>query len=73
MPSRNAVSIPYPASVSTVAVGTPAATAALICISAICGLVWKATSSGTPARARRAGSQAQAWGRYRWWAMGRLA
>jgi len=46
--------------------------------SAICGLVWNAAPSGTPARARRAGASAQGWGRYRRWlgqiqAMGKLA
>lgn len=49
----------YPASASTVAVGTPASIAARVWASAICGLVWNVTSSGTPALVRRAGSSAQ--------------
>src|SRR4029434_10901845 len=37
--SRHAVSLPYPASASTMPMATPAALAARICSSAICGLV----------------------------------
>jgi hypothetical protein len=57
------VSLPYPASVTTTPGGTPSASACLIWSSAIAGLVANATSSGTPATARRAGSAAQASGR----------
>ena len=57
------MSLPYPASVTTTPGGTPSASACLIWSSAISGLVANATSSGTPAVARRAGSAAQASGR----------
>src|SRR5688572_25072835 len=53
--------------------GRPAAPAARIWSRAIRGLVWKATSCGIPAVARRSGSPAQASGRYRRQATGRLA
>ena len=56
LPSRKSVSLPYPASANTTSASIPAARAARSWSSAICGLVWKATASGTPAAARRSGS-----------------
>ena len=56
------MSLPYPASVTTTPGGTPSANARSTCPSAIAGLVANATSSGTPASARRAGSAAHASG-----------
>ena len=42
-------------------------------VQSVCGLVWKTISSGMPACARRAGSSHHSCGRYRRYAIGRLA
>src|SRR3954470_15337973 len=60
---RSRESDPYRASASTQAQGAPASSAWAINSQAICGLVAKATSSGTPALARLLSSWAQASGR----------
>jgi hypothetical protein len=63
MPMRKSVSVPYPASPSTMPTGIPSACAWRICCDAIAALVSKLIPSGTPALARRAASPAQVSGR----------
>src|SRR6266478_6368171 len=62
--SRHAVSLPYPASASTMPTATPAALAARICSSAIWGLVRNFTVRGTPDFFLRRRSLAHTAGKY---------